>query len=343
MHGGTPSSASESLEHDALSSFLTLVFMPAIKLRRESKYTCLSENVRLLVAGVGPLSGKGPRVIVSADASDLPQSVYVRGGAVLLVAGVGPLSGKGPRIIVSADASDLPQSVSFKLKVGGSILDVMEDLIEIGHAMGYNMKGCSKNIEAIVDLQRVTSVDIFFLEANVLFQFMQPKDISEEFFVGFKLSIDNLWDSESIILRDYFNEVRSENERFGTIFNDIGAKAFNQFISSSCLIDLPLKGLDLIFHSLCCYLISLLRKKFQALMAVIKETRSRDICLVLGVRSDVFFASFSSVRISELTSGLIKDCELISILLMKNLPFEKIFIDLDSDTLLDWAQKAKIQ
>ncbi|GJT81307.1 hypothetical protein Tco_1055649 [Tanacetum coccineum] len=45
---------------------------------------------------------------------------------------------------------------SFKLKVGGSILDVMEDLIEIGHAMGYNMEGCSKNIEAIVDLQGVT-------------------------------------------------------------------------------------------------------------------------------------------------------------------------------------------
>ncbi|GKA22811.1 lysine--tRNA ligase, cytoplasmic, partial [Tanacetum coccineum] len=32
-------------------------------------------------AGVGPLSGKGPRVIVSADVSILPQSVFVRGGA----------------------------------------------------------------------------------------------------------------------------------------------------------------------------------------------------------------------------------------------------------------------
>ncbi|GJZ88552.1 retrotransposon protein, putative, ty3-gypsy subclass [Tanacetum coccineum] len=33
------------------------------------------------VAGVGPLSGKGPRVIVSADVSILPQSVFVCGGA----------------------------------------------------------------------------------------------------------------------------------------------------------------------------------------------------------------------------------------------------------------------
>ncbi|GJR73267.1 hypothetical protein Tco_0085632 [Tanacetum coccineum] len=32
-------------------------------------------------SGVGPLSGKGPRVIVSVDVSILPQSVFVRGGA----------------------------------------------------------------------------------------------------------------------------------------------------------------------------------------------------------------------------------------------------------------------
>ncbi|GKF39484.1 RNA-directed DNA polymerase, eukaryota [Tanacetum coccineum] len=56
----------------------------------------------------------------------------------------------------------------------------------------------------------------------------------------------NLWDGECIILGD-FNEVRSENERFGTIFNDIGAKAFNHFISSSCLIDLPLEGYSFIW------------------------------------------------------------------------------------------------
>ncbi|GJX52585.1 gypsy type transposase [Tanacetum coccineum] len=36
---------------------------------------------RLLVAGVGPLLGKGPRVIVSVDVSILLQSVFVRGGA----------------------------------------------------------------------------------------------------------------------------------------------------------------------------------------------------------------------------------------------------------------------
>ncbi|GJW05906.1 RNA-directed DNA polymerase, eukaryota [Tanacetum coccineum] len=69
-----------------------------------------------------------------------------------------------------------------------------------------------------------------------------PQDISERKSLwDYIKHMINLWDGECIILGD-FNEVRSENERFGTIFNDIGAKAFNHFISSSCLIDLPLEG-----------------------------------------------------------------------------------------------------
>ncbi|GJS77431.1 RNA-directed DNA polymerase, eukaryota [Tanacetum coccineum] len=49
------------------------------------------------------------------------------------------------------------------------------------------------------------------------------------------------WSGESIILGD-FNEVRSENERFGSIFYENGANAFNHFITRAGLIDLPLEG-----------------------------------------------------------------------------------------------------
>nr|GEV18767.1 putative reverse transcriptase domain-containing protein [Tanacetum cinerariifolium] len=49
------------------------------------------------------------------------------------------------------------------------------------------------------------------------------------------------WKGEYIILRD-FNEVRSENERFGSSFNIQGANAFNNFIALASLIDLPLEG-----------------------------------------------------------------------------------------------------
>nr|GEU72800.1 RNA-directed DNA polymerase, eukaryota [Tanacetum cinerariifolium] len=49
------------------------------------------------------------------------------------------------------------------------------------------------------------------------------------------------WDGECEILRD-FNEVRSDQERFGSIFNEDGTNSFNHFISMAGLIDLPFEG-----------------------------------------------------------------------------------------------------
>nr|GFC08565.1 RNA-directed DNA polymerase, eukaryota [Tanacetum cinerariifolium] len=51
----------------------------------------------------------------------------------------------------------------------------------------------------------------------------------------------NMWEGDTVIMGD-FNEVHSENERFDSTFNRQGAIAFNNFISSACLIDLPLEG-----------------------------------------------------------------------------------------------------
>ncbi|GJV39152.1 RNA-directed DNA polymerase, eukaryota [Tanacetum coccineum] len=53
--------------------------------------------------------------------------------------------------------------------------------------------------------------------------------------------IINRWDGETVIMGD-FNEVRSERERFGSVFNQQGTMVFNNFISSTGLIDLPLDG-----------------------------------------------------------------------------------------------------
>nr|GEW26121.1 cytochrome P450 71AV8-like [Tanacetum cinerariifolium] len=57
------------------------------------------------------------------------------------------------------------------------------------------------------------------------------------------------WEGDTVIMGD-FNEVRSKHERFGSTFNRQGAIAFNNFISSACLIDLPLEEgvLDLFPH-----------------------------------------------------------------------------------------------
>lgn len=44
-------------------------------------------------------------------------------------------------------------SHSLKSKVGGSILDLMDELVKVGQTMGYNMEGCVKNIETIIGSQ----------------------------------------------------------------------------------------------------------------------------------------------------------------------------------------------
>nr|GEV23567.1 RNA-directed DNA polymerase, eukaryota [Tanacetum cinerariifolium] len=49
------------------------------------------------------------------------------------------------------------------------------------------------------------------------------------------------WEGDTVIMGD-FNEVRSKHERFGSTFNRQWAIAFNNFISSTCLIDLSLEG-----------------------------------------------------------------------------------------------------
>ncbi|GJW79512.1 RNA-directed DNA polymerase, eukaryota [Tanacetum coccineum] len=75
-----------------------------------------------------------------------------------------------------------------------------------------------------------------------------PQDLSErETLWEYITHMIDSWEGECVIL-GYFNKVRSEHERFGTIFNDSGAKAFNNFISSAGLIDLPLEALCLDRH-----------------------------------------------------------------------------------------------
>ncbi|GJX67466.1 RNA-directed DNA polymerase, eukaryota [Tanacetum coccineum] len=41
-------------------------------------------------------------------------------------------------------------SGSFKRKAGGSILELMDELVNVGQTMGYNMDGCIKDIESII-------------------------------------------------------------------------------------------------------------------------------------------------------------------------------------------------
>nr|GEW27112.1 hypothetical protein [Tanacetum cinerariifolium] len=124
------------------------------------------------------------------------------------------------------------------IKPGASILDVMDELIKVGRAMGYNMDGCLgqkakkgwiqelnlKNHVSFVALQetKMESIDLFSIKA----------------LWG---NFDFDYEGECVLLSD-FNEVRLTNERYGTVFNTHGVNAFNNFISMAILVDLPLEG-----------------------------------------------------------------------------------------------------
>ncbi|GJX99834.1 RNA-directed DNA polymerase, eukaryota [Tanacetum coccineum] len=59
--------------------------------------------------------------------------------------------------------------------------------------------------------------------------------------MGLPSSYNRRWDGDCVIIGD-FNEVRTEQERYGSVFNVQGANAFNSFISLAGLIDLPFDG-----------------------------------------------------------------------------------------------------
>ncbi|GJW55867.1 RNA-directed DNA polymerase, eukaryota [Tanacetum coccineum] len=69
-----------------------------------------------------------------------------------------------------------------------------------------------------------------------------PQDMSEKRDLwDYLCSMINRWDGETVVMGD-FNEVRTEQERFGSSFNILGANVFNKFISSAGLVDIPLGG-----------------------------------------------------------------------------------------------------
>nr|GEX35549.1 RNA-directed DNA polymerase, eukaryota, reverse transcriptase zinc-binding domain protein [Tanacetum cinerariifolium] len=58
---------------------------------------------------------------------------------------------------------------------------------------------------------------------------------------GYLTTIINRWNGECIVMGD-FNKVRRKEDRWGTTFNTYGARVFNQFIASACLVEIQLEG-----------------------------------------------------------------------------------------------------
>ncbi|GJR96458.1 RNA-directed DNA polymerase, eukaryota [Tanacetum coccineum] len=143
---------------------------------------------------------------------------------------------------------------------GGSILCVLEELVKVGQAMGYNMKvilwAIRGGILCIWDpnsfqKDNVTVSDFFiiirgtWLKSGVkilMVAVYAPHDLRDKKILWDYLEyIINRWDGEVLIMGD-FNEVRRKTERFGSVFNVQGADMFNTFIANAGLEEIPLGG-----------------------------------------------------------------------------------------------------
>ncbi|GJY78645.1 RNA-directed DNA polymerase, eukaryota [Tanacetum coccineum] len=142
------------------------------------------------------------------------------------------VKGNGSKASYKEDANVLACSGHFKSvgtpKTGGSMLQVIEDLIKVGQTMGYKMEVMGKWIP---NNKNLLIISIYapqeLAEKKILWQYL-------------KIVIDR-WKGDVIVMGD-FNEVRTEDERFGSIFNAQGAAAFNSFISAGGLVEVPSGG-----------------------------------------------------------------------------------------------------
>ncbi|GKC51091.1 RNA-directed DNA polymerase, eukaryota [Tanacetum coccineum] len=135
----------------------------------------------------------------------------------------------------------------------GSFFQFMEDLVKVGHTMGYKIDGGILCVwdPSMFEKHNTMIFDYFITirgkwipnaKSLLIISVYAPQDLSEKKMLWdyLQFTIEN-WAGEMIIMGD-FNEVRTQEERFGSIFNSNGAAIFNHFISSSDLVEVPMGG-----------------------------------------------------------------------------------------------------
>nr|GEU35437.1 hypothetical protein [Tanacetum cinerariifolium] len=128
--------------------------------------------------------------------------------------------------------------------LGGSMLQLMDDLVNVGQTMGYNIEGCMKNMEEIIESQGANTVirGVWVHNGNnfLIISDYAPQDLNEKKMLwDYLVFVIANWKGMVVIMGD-FNKVRMKEERFGSVFNIHGADTFNLFISNTGLEEVPL-------------------------------------------------------------------------------------------------------
>nr|GFA35100.1 RNA-directed DNA polymerase, eukaryota [Tanacetum cinerariifolium] len=262
----------------------------------------------------------------------------------------------------SADSSTHVSSRS--TPKGGSIL-------EVGRSMGYDMEGCSKDIEQIINCSIGNSGGILCVWEETIFKKVDVS-ISDNFMALYGIwlltnskilivviyapqsfglkrilwdyisGLITRWNEETIVLGG-FNEVRNEDERFGSIFHQSYAREFNHFVYSSGLLEVKMEGYSFTWsHSSTSKMSKLDRFLVSEGIFVTFPTISA-LCLDLHLSDhrpillDEIHIGYGPTPFRNLDKGMVSDE-----LLAKRMDLSRKLHDLKQMELKDAAQKAKV-
>nr|GEX54670.1 RNA-directed DNA polymerase, eukaryota [Tanacetum cinerariifolium] len=135
---------------------------------------------------------------------------------------------------------------------GGSILEVLDNMIRVGQSMGYaiesDLAGSSGEIlcvwEATIFKNSIAIYETWISNNSkvLIVVIYAPQSLSHKRVLwDYISSLIARWNGETIVMGD-FNEVRSIDEPFGSMFNQSNSRLFNHFITSSGLVDVKLEG-----------------------------------------------------------------------------------------------------
>nr|GEU61039.1 RNA-directed DNA polymerase, eukaryota [Tanacetum cinerariifolium] len=125
--------------------------------------------------------------------------------------------------------------VEIKTKKGGSVLEVLDGIISVGQAMGFNMEGCINDMESIIEtkMDSISEMDIKAIWGNYRFEYVLVKLLEKVLLIsiyapqsttGKRMLWDYIsslvcrWNGLCMVMGD-FNEVRRREDRSGSIFN----------------------------------------------------------------------------------------------------------------------------
>ncbi|GJT03647.1 RNA-directed DNA polymerase, eukaryota [Tanacetum coccineum] len=118
---------------------------------------------------------------------------------------------------------------SKRVHTGGSILQLMDELVK------------ETKMESI-ELVTIKTLWVPSSSKLLIISVYAPQDLTEKKVLwDYILYLIERWDRDYVIMGD-LNEVRTNQERYGLVFNVQGANAFNSFLSLGSLSDLPIDG-----------------------------------------------------------------------------------------------------